>query len=65
MTRLVIIHYTVAMHALNQVINFYMGIVMEKFDDIFVYSTFFYTKLLHDARAVYSWYKGVDLLVND
>ena len=37
-----------------------MGIIMEKFDDIFVYSTFFYTKLLNDGGAVCSWYKGVD-----
>jgi len=48
-----------------QVINFYMGIIMEKFDDIFVYSTFFYTKLLNDGGAVHSWYKGVDFLVSN
>lgn len=38
-----------------------MGILMEKFDDVFAYSTFFYTKLLHDAHGVRSWYKEVDI----
>ena len=49
------------MHALNHLHSGDMGNVMEKFDDIFVYNTFFYTKLLHDTHALYSWYKAVDL----
>ena len=46
-----------------QVINFYMGLIMENFDDVFGYSTFFYTKLLSDGyQAVSRWYKGDDVL---
>ena len=36
-----------------------MGLIMENFDDVFGYSTFFYTKLLSDGyQAVSRWYKG-------
>lgn len=39
-----------------------MNLIMEKFNDIFVYSTFFYYKLLnHGHQAVCHWYKGVDV----
>ena len=41
-----------------QVINFYMSLLMEGFDDVFAFSTFFYTKLLSDGyEAVTHWYK--------
>ena len=40
-----------------------MNLLMENFSDVFVYSTFFYTKLLnHGFRAVCRWNKGVDFL---
>ena len=45
-----------------QVINFYMKLLMDRFNDIFVFSTFFYTKLSsHGHHSVLSWHKGVDL----
>ena len=35
-----------------------MGLLMESFDDVFAFSTFFYTKLLSDGyEAVTRWYK--------
>ena len=39
-----------------------MNLIMEKFNDVFVYSTFFYPKLLnHGCQAVRRWNKGVDI----
>ena len=38
-----------------------MKLIMERFEDTFVYSTFFYSKLLsHDCQAVHSWHKETD-----
>ena len=31
---------------ISRVINFYMGLLTESFNDVFAFSTFFYTKLL-------------------
>ena len=46
-----------------QVINFYMNLIMEQFNDVFVYSTFFYLKLLnHGYQAVRHWHKGASML---
>jgi len=40
-----------------------MKLVMEKFDDIFTFSTFFYTKLLgNGCHSVLGWHKDVNLL---
>jgi len=40
-----------------------MKLVMEKFDDIFAFSTFFYTKMLgHGCRSVLGWHKSVNLV---
>ena len=39
-----------------------MKLIMEKTDDIFIFSTFFYAKLSsHGHNSVLSWHKGVDL----
>ena len=39
-----------------------MGLLMESFDDVFAYNTFFYTKLLSDGyQAVSHWYKRDNL----
>ena len=46
-----------------QVINYYMKLVMEKHDDIFIFSTFLYTKLLsHGLGSVFHWHKRVDFV---
>ena len=40
-----------------------MKLVMEKYDDVFIFSTFFYVKLLsHGVDSVLSWHKKVDLI---
>ena len=39
-----------------------MKLIMEKHDDVFIFSTFFYTKLLnHGLDSVFHWYKRVNL----
>ena len=38
-----------------------MKLIMERFEDTFVYSMFFYSKLVnHGCQAVHSWYKEVE-----
>ena len=45
-----------------QVINFYMNLIMERFSDVYTYSTFFYPKLRRDGyKAVCRWNKGVSI----
>ena len=39
-----------------------MNLIAQRFADVYVYSTFFYTKLLSDGHhAVQTWNKGVDI----
>ena len=45
-----------------QVINFYMNLIMEKFSEIYTYSTFFYPKLQRDGYlAVCQWNRGASI----
>ena len=53
---------TYAMSVYNAGYQFFMHLIMERFNDIYTYSTFFYPKLQRDGYlAVCQWNRGVNI----